>query len=195
MLGCTGLIGIVYLVALYKVLLLDEKREVPQQLKDHENEPTSRREHQEQKPPKPEGDINSDSDRVTIGYAVTVTGCGSDPITEGAAVLEHSIHLASVNGRYDYQMYAIYHPDGAACAAPLADLGYKLLERETPVQVKDIEGDFLRQNIEKNGCCGEKELVKLEAYTLTQHPIVALSTKWTGISATLLKSWMRLKMC
>lgn len=25
---------------------------------------------------------------------------------------------------------------------------------------------------EKNGCCGEKELVKLEAYTLTDHPVV-----------------------
>ena len=25
---------------------------------------------------------------------------------------------------------------------------------------------------ESNGCCGEKELVKLEAYTLTDHPVV-----------------------
>ena len=25
---------------------------------------------------------------------------------------------------------------------------------------------------ESNGCCGEKELVKLEAYTLTEHPVV-----------------------
>ena len=113
---------------------------------------------------------------VTIGFAVTITGCGSDPITEGAAVLQHSIHLASVHGpwggKYEYHLYAIYHPDGEVCALPLADLGYTLLKRETPVQVKDIKGDFLRQNIERNGCCGEKELVKLEAYTLVQHPVV-----------------------
>ena len=106
-------------------------------------------EHNDEKPPAAD---------VTIGFAVTVTGCGSDPITEGAAVLKHSIHLASVHGniggRYDYQMYAIYHPDGEDCAMPLKDLGYTLVRRETPVAVKDIEGDFLRENIEKNGCCG-----------------------------------------
>ena len=27
----------------------------------------------------------------------------------------------------------------------------------------------------QNGWCGEKELVKLEAYTLTQHPIVVIA--------------------
>ena len=115
-------------------------------------------------------------DAVSIGYAVTITGCGSDPITEGAAVLKHSIHLTSIhgnmNGRYDYQMYALYHPSAIKCAKTLESLGYKLVERETPVAVEDIKGDFLRSRIEKNGCCGEKELIKLEAYTLTQHQVV-----------------------
>mmetsp|Transcript_7894 Transcript_7894/g.23251 ORF Transcript_7894/g.23251 Transcript_7894/m.23251 type:complete len:519 (+) Transcript_7894:142-1698(+) len=123
-----------------------------------------------------DSDSDSDRDVATIGFAVTITGCGSDPITEGAAVLKHSIHLASIHGplggRYDYKMYAIYHPQGRACAETLTALGYTLVERETPVAVKDIQGDFLRSKIEKNGCCGEKELVKLEAYTLTDHPIV-----------------------
>jgi len=118
----------------------------------------------------------STNDAETIGWAVTITGCGSDPITEGAAVLKHAIHLSSIHGnaggRYDYKMYAIYHPDGEACALTLKDLGYELIQRETPVSVKDIEGKFLREKIESNGCCGEKELVKLEAYTLTGHPVI-----------------------
>lgn len=113
---------------------------------------------------------------ATIGYAVTITGCGKEPMTEGAAVLKHSIHLASIHGkmggRYDYQMYAIYHPEALKCAKTLESLGYKLVERNTPVAVKDIQGDYLRSKIEANGCCGEKELIKLEAYTLTQHPAV-----------------------
>jgi hypothetical protein len=112
----------------------------------------------------------------TIGFAVSVTGCGSDPITEGAAVLKHSIHRASIHGdmggQYDYAMYAIYHPAAADCALPLLALDYNMLKRETPVAVADIEGDYLRSKIEKNGCCGEKELIKLEAYTITQHDIV-----------------------
>ncbi|CAB9518682.1 expressed unknown protein [Seminavis robusta] len=121
---------------------------------------------------------------ITIGYAVSVTGCGSDPLEEGAAVLKHSIHLTSIHGntgnnttsnksgKYDYQMYAIYHPQAAPCVASLQELGYILLERDTPIAVADMEGDWLRTHIEKNGCCGEKELIKLEAYTLIQHPVV-----------------------
>ncbi len=126
---------------------------------------------------------------VVIGYAVSITGCGHDPITEGAAILQHSIHLNSVRyhhnnnnnnhtssssrrGRYDYQMYAIYHSSAKECAMTLQDLGYTLLERETPVPISEIQGEFLRTHITENGCCGEKELIKLYAYTLTQHPLV-----------------------
>ena len=113
---------------------------------------------------------------VTVAFAVSVTGCGSDPLTEGAAVLKQSIHRASVRGslggRYNYKMYAIYHPQAEACAKTLEALGYELLKRDTFVKVSEIEGDYLRENIEKNGCCGEKELIKLEAYTLVQHPVV-----------------------
>lgn len=125
----------------------------------------------------------SKENTITIAFAVSVTGCGSDPITEGAAVLKHSIHRASVRGkgagvnddvkgRYDYEMFAIYHPDAKECAAPLEKLGYKLMERNVFVNVDDIKGDFLRERIRDNGCCGEKELIKLEAYTLTDYPIV-----------------------
>jgi len=109
----------------------------------------------------------------TIAYAVSITGCGKDPITEGAAVLKHSIHEASIHGKgkYDYKLFAIYHPDGKECALTLKDLGYELLEREVFIKVPEIKGDFLRSRIEKNGCCGEKELIKLEAYRLTDFPI------------------------
>ena len=124
---------------------------------------------------------------TTIAYAVSITGCGSDPITEGGAVLQHSIHRASIHGgggdsggdsnsnggRYDYKMFAIYHPDAASCALPLAAVGYELLERNVFVDIAtDIEGQYLREKIHENGCCGEKELIKLEAYTLTDYPIV-----------------------
>lgn len=88
---------------------------------------------------------------VTVGWAVTITGCGSDPISEGAAVLKHAVHLTSIHGntggKYDYKMYAIYHPQGEVCALTLKDLGFELVRRETPVDVKDIEGKFLREHI------------------------------------------------
>jgi hypothetical protein len=113
---------------------------------------------------------------ATVAFAVSITGCGADPITEGAAILRHAIHRASVHGplggRYDYELFAIYHPQAKECATPLQQLGWNLLERPVFVNVTDIRGDFLRERITKNGCCGEKELIKLEAYTLTDYPIV-----------------------
>jgi len=118
-----------------------------------------------------------------IAYVVTITGCGQDRdipfhIAEGAAVLRHSIHQNSVHGnvggQYDYQLYAFYHPEVAACAPVLQDLGYTVQERNTPVAVEDIQGEFLRERIVKNGCCGEKELIKLEAFTLVNFKIVVL---------------------
>jgi hypothetical protein len=115
---------------------------------------------------------------VTIAIASTVTGCGEEPFTEGAAVLKHAIHRTSIHGtmggRYDYKMYIIYHPNAMECTLPLADLGFELIQRDTPVNVSQIQGDVLRERIVTNGCCGEKELIKLEAYTLMQHPIVVL---------------------
>mmetsp|Transcript_17186 Transcript_17186/g.26046 ORF Transcript_17186/g.26046 Transcript_17186/m.26046 type:complete len:369 (+) Transcript_17186:118-1224(+) len=112
------------------------------------------------------------NNKVTVGYAVSITGCGTDPLSEGAAVLKHAIHQASANGNYGYKMYAIVHPKGEDCGSQLKDLGYTVLIRDTPVAVEDIKGDFLRNKIESNGCCGEKELIKLEAYTIVEHPIV-----------------------
>lgn len=120
--------------------------------------------------------------KATVAYAVSVTGCGSDPITEGAAVLKQAIHRVSSRnshgqqggggGRYDYALFAIYHPNAEACALPLQALGYNMMRRDVFVNVSDIQGDYLREKIESNGCCGEKELIKLEAYTLTDYPIV-----------------------
>jgi hypothetical protein len=167
-LGATILVVVVYVSGFLAVVQHISENPNPAQV-NVQKEPDAL-----QPPPPPEQKVQISD--ITIGYAVTITGCGSDPITEGAAVLKHAVHLVSSQGnkggRYNYQMYAIYHPDAEVCALPLQDLGYTLLKRDTPVAVKDIQGKYLRENIEKGGCCGEKELVKLEAYTLIQHPIV-----------------------
>ena len=39
-----------------------------------------------------------DNNAITIGFASTVTGCGEEPFTEGAAVLRHAVHRASIHG-------------------------------------------------------------------------------------------------
>mmetsp|Transcript_17503 Transcript_17503/g.47734 ORF Transcript_17503/g.47734 Transcript_17503/m.47734 type:complete len:360 (+) Transcript_17503:109-1188(+) len=134
---------------------------------------------QQQQPPK-------------IAYAITVTSCGAafkqttaDPhaavfqVAEGAAVLAHSIHRASsrsssLGGKYDYQLIALYHPEAEPCMGVLRELGYRTIQREVFVKVDEIEGDYLREKIRSSGCCGERENIKFEAFTLTEYPLVLL---------------------
>jgi len=81
---------------------------------------------------------------ATIGYAVTVSGCPGKSvrgdfgagISDGAAVLKHSIHLNSIQNYehsqslYDYKMYALVHVDAESCARDaLEPLGYEILLR------------------------------------------------------------------
>lgn len=140
--------------------------------------------------------------KATIGYAITVSGCPKNNgsrgdfgagIIDGAAVLKHSIHLNSIRAdatatakttettsgssssrsKYDYQMYALVHPTAEHCArSQLQPLDYKILIRSTPIPLNEIQGDYLRERVPNNGCCGEKEFVKLHAYTLVEHPVV-----------------------
>jgi len=123
-----------------------------------------------------QGSNTNDQGVITIAIASTITACGSDRFAEGAAILKYSIDLTSIHGpkggKYDYKMYILHHPEALECSLPLKDLGFQLVERPTPVNVSDIRGDILRERIVRNGCCGERELIKLEAYRLTQHPMV-----------------------
>ncbi|EED92678.1 predicted protein [Thalassiosira pseudonana CCMP1335] len=124
--------------------------------------------------------------RLTIAYTVTLTGCGGDKrystqdamglITQGAAVLRHSIAMAHSpqQSKYNYQMYAIVHPVAKECSRVMEKLGYTVLIRNTPFDKKDIQQEFLRENIDRASCCGEKEFIKLYAYTLVQHPVAVI---------------------
>jgi len=101
---------------------------------------------------------DDDDGRITIGVASTITGCGSDPFVDGAAVLKYSldVHSKSAESKYKYKTYIFYHPSAKECVLPLANLGYTLLERPTPIKVEEIGGDgFLRERIVVTGCCGE----------------------------------------
>ena len=122
------------------------------------------------------------SNPATIAYAISLTGCPATvddqaSLIDGAAILAHSIHLNSnqspnSQSNYNYKLYAIVHPKALTCASNLEPLGFTVLERDVPVAVEDIEGDYLREKVVTNGCCGEMEFIKLWAYTLVEHPIV-----------------------
>jgi hypothetical protein len=116
--------------------------------------------------------------KATIAYAISLTGCDGDGLhVQGAAVLGHSIRLNSAanpqsTSKYGYKLFMFVHPDAVSCAKPFGDVGFEILVRETPVNVTDIRGEFLRTHVHKIGCCGEKEYLKLYSYQMTDYPVV-----------------------
>jgi len=136
-----------------------------------------------------------------VAYAITITNCTDptygkqhpgqppqkggggnhhDVLLDMAAVLKHSIHLTSrqnSKSRYDYQMYAFLHEDAKPQCQPLAPvltkLGYTVLWKPTPFSLDDISDDhaFVKTKIQNQGCCGEREFLKLYTLGLVQHKI------------------------
>lgn len=48
-------------------------------------------------------------------------------------------------------------------------LGFHIIEVPTPINASAIKFSFLREHIDKNGCCGAAELIKLTSYKLMQY--------------------------
>ena len=116
--------------------------------------------------------------KKTIAYAISVTSDGGNwNGIDGAAVLGHSAVRSHRNGsRYDAALVAFVAPQvSEAGRSKLRRVGFRVLEKPLPVEVEDIEGDFLRSRISSNGCCGAWELLKLYAWSLTEyHRVVHL---------------------
>ena len=116
--------------------------------------------------------------KPTIAYAVSVTSCKKKQLVmDGASVLQHSIHLNSVRtpssgSTYDYEMIAFVHPDAVDCIEILSTLNYTVHIKTVPFAINHIRGEY-RKWANRTGCCGEKEWLKLYAYTLVQFPVVA----------------------
>jgi hypothetical protein len=51
-----------------------------------------------------------------------------------------------------------------------ADLGFELLRRDTPIRCFRIQATYFVNEVKPTVCCGRNFLIKLEAYTLIQHP-------------------------
>ena len=116
---------------------------------------------------------------VVIAHAVSLIKCSKGSSVTGfldaAAVLRHSVHKNSVHyvqptsgdyppqrrSRYSYKMYGIVHTSCQEHAKVLGKLGYEILVRDHPVKKEDIRGEWLRNHIEGENCCGSAEFIKL----------------------------------
>ena len=152
---------------------------IPKEFQEHiqmvmETEKWSKTEGLIERPPVDEAPTETEAPTTTtIAYAISITKCQDH--MDGAAVLKHSIHLASSRNpesgsRYDYKMFAFVHPVAINCTAQLTEWGYEVQIRETPFDMEQIRGNF-KNHVTKNGCCGEKEWLKLYTYSLVDYPV------------------------
>lgn len=102
-----------------------------------------------------------------VAYAVTITRDG--PYVDGAAVLGQGVRLAHLASSWDFELVAIVHPTVVKARPPLQALGWKILERDLPFALSDIENQDYAKKVVTNGCCGHLELLKLWAWSLNDY--------------------------
>ncbi len=107
--------------------------------------------------------------RKRIAYAITITKDGF--FGDGAAVLVYSILKSSVHSAYDISFVAFVHPNVTLARAGLTKIGFHVIEVPIPINSSAIKFDFLREKINKNGCCGSSEMIKLSSYRFLVFPV------------------------
>ena len=113
---------------------------------------------------------------LTVAYAISVTKDGS--YIDGAAVLAHSairVHRGPTS-RYGVALVAFVAPE-VTSIKQLQVCGYRVLVKELPLKIDEIRGQYLRERIGTNGCCGAWELLKLYSWTLTEYHRVVHSAE------------------
>lgn len=100
--------------------------------------------------------------RPRLAFIITITKDGF--FQDGAAVLAYSIIKTTRNSAYDISFIAFVHPNVTTSRVGLRRLGFHVIEVPTPVNITAIKYQFLREHIDKNGCCGAAELIKLTSY-------------------------------
>lgn len=100
--------------------------------------------------------------RKRYAFAITITKDGF--FEDGAAVLSYSIMKHHQNRNYDISFVAFVHPNVTKARRGLTNLGFHVIEVPIPINRTAIRFEFLREKIDKNGCCGSSELIKLTSY-------------------------------
>ncbi|RYG98570.1 hypothetical protein EON65_51280 [archaeon] len=112
------------------------------------------------------------SQRPRIAVAITVTKDG--PFVDGALVLGYAAkkyHSAAKGFPSDFNidLIAFVTKKVKTTRTVLRKFGWKILEKDLPVALSEIQNKDYADRMKDSGCCGADEFLKLWAYTLTQY--------------------------
>ncbi|CAN0003734.1 unnamed protein product, partial [Ectocarpus sp. 4 AP-2014] len=122
-------------------------------------------------PPVPEETASPSA--PVVAFAISVTSLElptASTMLDSAEVLIQSIRAACKLSRYRCEALALTLPSVSQEGRQhLEGMGWRVVEKDLPVAVEDIENETYRKHVVKSGCCGANEFIKLHAYTLTQY--------------------------
>ena len=118
---------------------------------------------------------------ATVAYVISLTSCTPNfarHLYDIVSILRRSIQLNSFprhpHSRYASKLYAFTIGNDEPCQTFLRLAGAKVVVQDPPIDISFIQtpdGSNLKSGISKDGCCGDKELIKLSTYKLEDYPI------------------------
>ena len=119
--------------------------------------------------------------RTRVAVVITITKKPSaGGYLDGAGVLANSAKRNLKNDENELDFIALCGPDASGWGEEtfrlIQSAGWKPKLVTTPINVPDIKGKVLRDSIEKSGCCGASELIKLEAFNLDYDRVLLLDS-------------------
>lgn len=111
-------------------------------------------------------------EKKKIAIAITVTKDG--PFVDGALVLGYAAKLYHNSSKghpsdYDVELVAFVTKSVSKSNIILEKFGWKILLKDLPVNLDEIENKNYAEAMRNSGCCGADEFLKLWAYTLTEY--------------------------
>ena len=179
---------IIFYIFSLRLYLKKQQQQQQQHTETNDNKnsygPPQREENDDDNNNKPVAVIAHAISLIKCSKGSSVTG-----FLDAAAILRHSIHKNSIHykppilignnnnstttstapkhqqrrrrSKYSYKMYGIVHTSCADHAQVLERLGYEIMVRDHPIKKDDIKGEWLRNHIEAENCCGSAEFIKL----------------------------------
>lgn len=84
------------------------------------------------------------------------------------------ISIVEAQSRHDIELVALVDESVKEVLPILKILGFKVVVKKMPIDIRKIKQDQLRNDIKTDGCCGPSELMKLWAWTMTEYEVVLL---------------------
>eukprot|EP00904_Undaria_pinnatifida_P012645 jgi/Undpi1/8510/HiC_scaffold_25.g10977.m1 len=121
----------------------------------------------------------SGPDAPVVAYAISLTSLELPKalsVLDAAEVLMRSIRNTCAFSAYGCETVAFVLPSINEEGKRLVEgMGWRIIVKDLPVAVEDIENKMYREHVVNSGCCGANEFIKLHAYTLTEyHRVVHL---------------------